>query len=62
MTATTITITIATTTPIIQYGRDGSGGEPMSAVLNKEKRFGMLVFDVKMNPKRWKRRGNFFDI
>ena len=41
MTVTTIIITIATTTPIIQYGGDGSVGPP-SAVLNKENRFGML--------------------
>ena len=47
MTVTTIRITIATTTPIIQYGGDGFG-EPPSAVLNKEKRFGMLVFNVKI--------------
>ena len=41
MTATTIIITMATTTPIIQYGGDGSVGPP-PAVEKKEK-----IFEIK---------------
>ena len=61
MTVTTIIITIATTTPIIQYGGDGSVGPP-SAVLNKEKRFGMLVFNDKLNPKSSRKDQRTFSI